>query len=128
MPCAGSYSFAEVLANAKNLEFKLSSQDFGTGRAGQNLVGSDGNKVLVVINAQSALNYTNLPNGAIYLVAHEIAHSLNSMQQYNNQLWQQYVSRSDDILSQDQLVAAYPDSPEFAAGDPQKPIATWLAA
>jgi hypothetical protein len=39
------------------------------------------------------------------------------MQQYNNNLWQQYVSRSDPNLTQDQLKAAYPSSPEFATNE-----------
>ncbi|MCW2406927.1 hypothetical protein M2336_003611 [Sphingobium sp. B1D7B] len=84
VPCSGSYSFAEVLANAKNMTFRLVTTNFGPGRAGENLVGSNGNNVPVLINAQLAYQYTQHQNGALYVVAHELAHSLNSMQQYNN--------------------------------------------
>ncbi|MCW2361628.1 MULTISPECIES: hypothetical protein [Sphingobium] len=116
VPCSGNYSFNEIMANVKNLNFRLVSSNFGPGRAGENHVGSDGNNVPVLINAQMAKLYTDLPNGALYLVAHEVAHSLNSMQQYNNQLWQQYVAQNPG-QTQEQLVASYPQSPEFAANE-----------
>jgi hypothetical protein len=116
-PCSGPYSFNDVLGNAKNLTFRLVTQSFGPGRAGQNLVGSDGSSVPVLVNAQSAIDYSNLPNGALYLVGHELAHALKPMQDYNNQLWQQYVSQSDPNLTQQHLVDAYPNSPEFAANE-----------
>lgn len=115
-PCVGRIAYAEIAGNAKNMTWRLSTQNFGAGRAGENLAGSSGTAVPVNINATAALDYSKLTNGLIYLVTHEIAHSLTVMQQYNNAQWQQYVARFPG-LTQEQLVAAYPDSPEFAANE-----------
>ena len=117
IPCIGWVKYAEIAGNAKNMSFQLTSQNFGPGRAGENLVGSDGLKVPIQMNATAALGYSQLTNGIMYLITHEIAHSLHAMQQYNNQQWQSFVSGADPSLTQAQLIAAYPNSPQFAANE-----------
>ncbi|WBY06672.1 hypothetical protein PIB19_14095 [Sphingomonas sp. 7/4-4] len=116
IPCIGNVTGRELYSIINNLKFSITTQNFGEGRAGANYHGTtDGNSVPVSLNATAVKAYAgaSLPNGISYLVAHEIAHTLNAMQTYNKQLWEAYVTGAGAGLTYEQQVAQYPNSDQF---------------
>lgn len=117
LPCIGTTSGKEIASLAIALRFKLTNKDFGPGRAGENGIGSAGSTVPVAINTQHLKGYDQLVGGLDYLVGHEIAHGLKPMQEYNQQMWTQYINGAGKGLTADQQKAQYPNSAEFKANE-----------
>lgn len=65
----------------------------------------------------SANAYVALPGGARYLVAHEVAHAVKLMQDYNKAKWDEYVAGPGAGLTYEQQVQAYPNSTQFAENE-----------
>lgn len=113
LPCIGAAGGAEITSLLQRLKFRITSKNYGVGRAGANNVGSDGANVPVEINLDALNKYAALSGGIQYVIAHEIAHALASMQAYNNAKWQQYIAGAGAGLTNEQRLAQYPASQEF---------------
>ncbi|MGO4170174.1 hypothetical protein [Novosphingobium sp. YAF33] len=109
----GAIKYGELVNILRNLKFTATNREFGVGRAGENGVGIGNSEVPVVINVTALRNYNLLNGGLQYLVWHEVAHALRSMQQFNAAMWDEYRSGSGSGLSADVQAKQYPDSDQF---------------
>ncbi|HEY4547736.1 MAG TPA: hypothetical protein VIG90_15125 [Pedomonas sp.] len=108
LPFIGQVPGNLVRGILSSLKFKVVSKDFGPGRAGANLAGTNDISIPVEINKQQLLAYSQLPGGLAYLIAHEAAHSFKQMREFNAQMFTQYQAGAGRGLSYNQQVAQFP--------------------
>nr|WP_295111855.1 hypothetical protein [uncultured Caulobacter sp.] len=117
LSCIGAVFFRDVIGALSHLKFQVVSQDFGEGRAGENLAAAGSADVPVRINKHSFVGYGLLPGGLAYLAAHEAAHALKAMQAFNASQFELYRNGAGKGLSLEVQKAQFPKSAEFAENE-----------
>jgi hypothetical protein len=117
LPCIGRQSPALIRGIAGSLKIKVTSKDYGPGRAGANFAGSSSTTIPVEINNVDLKGYGLLPGGTNYLVLHEIAHSFKAMRDFSQSQFTAYQNGAGKGLSLADQKAQYYSSPEFAENE-----------
>lgn len=107
----------KIRAMLGSLKFKVTSKEYGTGRAGANNAGTGTTSIPVEINKEALRVYGKLDGGVLYLIFHEIAHTFEEMRQFTKSQFETWLAREGAGLSGQALKDAYAKSPEFAANE-----------
>ncbi len=111
--CIGNTNWESIFGSMAKLKFTFTSQDFGPGRAGANLTSDGSTENRVRMNAQQFLAYDALNGGLPFLIAHETAHGLKQMQDFNASQFEIYRQGAGASMTHDEAVANYPSSAQF---------------
>ncbi len=112
-PCMPPLSGMQLRAMIGSLKFKVTTKDYGEGRAGENLTDSSTTGIPVNVNATALKGYDKLGGGISYLILHEVAHSLPAMRNFAKAQFDQWYAREGSGLTGQALADAYAGSAEF---------------
>lgn len=117
-PCLPSpISGQQLRGMLGSIKMKVTTKNYGEGRAGENLTNSKTTSIPVNVNATALKGYAKLSGGISYLLLHEVAHSLKPMRDFAKAQYNQWYAREGGGLTGQALADAYAKSPEFALNE-----------